>query len=79
MNVTVRYFAVLRDRAGVGEEKIVTHAATARALVDELRELRQLGLPSSLIRIAVNGDFVEDSTPLHEGAEIVLLPPVAGG
>lgn len=79
MNIKVRYFAVLRDRAGHGEEEIVTNALTARELVDELILHRHLGLPSPLIRIAINGVFAEDSTPLAEGDEVVLIPPVAGG
>ena len=79
MTVKVRYFAVLRDRAGRGEEEIVTECFTGRELVDELIELRQLGLPSPLIRIAINGAFADDATRLQEGDEVVLLPPVAGG
>ena len=79
MRVSVRYFAVLRDRAGRAEEEVTTESKTARELVDELIGLRQLGLPSPLIRIAVNGGFAEDATPLREGDEVVLLPPVAGG
>lgn len=79
MTLNVRYFAVLRDRAGRGKEEVVTNALTARALVDELILIRKLGLPSPLIRIAINGVFAEDSTPLAEGDEVVLLPPVAGG
>ncbi len=79
MKVTVRYFAILRDRAGCAEEVVSTQAQTARELVDELIVSRQLGLPSPLIRIAINGAFAEDSILIQEGDEVVLLPPVAGG
>jgi molybdopterin synthase catalytic subunit len=30
-------------------------------------------------RIAVNQEFAEDATPLQDGAEVALVPPVAGG
>ena len=79
MKIRVRYFAVLRDRVGCSEELIDTECTTARQLAEDLIIARQLGLPSSLIRLAVNGSFVEGHTPLSEGDELLLLPPVAGG
>lgn len=79
MTVRVRYFAVLRDRAGLAEETVETAASTARGLVDELIVSRSLGLPSPLIRVAINGAFVADDTQLNEGDDLVLIPPVAGG
>lgn len=79
MTVRVRYFAVLRDRAGVADETLETHASTARGLVDELIASRSLGLPSPLIRVAINGVLVADDAPLHDNDDVVLIPPVAGG
>ncbi len=79
MKVKVRFFAVLRDRAGCAESIVETQAGSARRFVDELIESKQLGLPSPLIRIAVNGAFVEDQHELHDGDLVVLIPPVAGG
>lgn len=77
--VTVRYFAVLRDRAGCAEDVVSTNATTVRQLVDELIKSRNLGLSSPLIRPALNGAFVEDDVEICDGDEIVLIPPVAGG
>ncbi|HRF59387.1 MAG TPA: MoaD/ThiS family protein [Fimbriimonadaceae bacterium] len=79
MTVHVRYFAVLRERAGRERESVEIEPMTARELVDRLIRERGLGLPSPLIRIAVGGAFVEDGSVLADGDEIVLLPPVAGG
>jgi molybdopterin converting factor small subunit len=79
MNVTVRYFAVLRDQAGCSQEDFFTNETKARDIVNELISVRNLGLQSSLIRIAVNGVFVDDHTLVTEGDELVLIPPVAGG
>ena len=79
MKVRVRYFAVLRDRAGVGEEVYETDATSAGALVNELILSRNLGLPATLIRPALNGHFVDDDATICDEDEVVLMPPVAGG
>ncbi len=79
IRVNVRYFAVLRDRAGVSDEVFETASSSVRALVDELIEARSLGLASPMIRAAVNGRFAADDEPLRGGDEVVLIPPVAGG
>lgn len=60
-------------------ESLDTECKTVRELVDDLVEKRHLGLPSPLIRAAINGGFVEDSTALSDGDEIDLIPPVSGG
>ncbi|MEI8280880.1 MAG: MoaD/ThiS family protein [Armatimonadota bacterium] len=79
MKVHIRYFAVLRDRSGVSGETIETRTQSVRELVDELIVSRGLGLPSSLIRIALNESFVEDQVLICDGDEITLIPPVSGG
>ncbi|MBS1718754.1 MAG: MoaD/ThiS family protein [Armatimonadetes bacterium] len=79
MKIKVRYFAVLRDRRGVGEELIETDVRTVRELVESLIRQHSLGLPPSLIRAAVNGSFANDGDKLSDGDEVVLLPPVSGG
>lgn len=75
--VNVRYFALFRERAGRDEERIETSAATVEALFAEMQP--RLGLPASMVRVAVNGEFVENDRPLAEGDEVVFVPPVAGG
>jgi len=77
--ITVRYFAVLRERRGTDSEVVQTSATTAAGLYAELRARHDLGLDSSLVRFAVDGDFVSDDHPLRDGAEVALIPPVAGG
>lgn len=79
MKVHIRYFAVLRDRSGISEETIEVKFRSVRELIDELIVSRSLGLPSSLIRIALNGSFVDDQTLVKDGDEITLIPPVSGG
>lgn len=77
--VCVRYFAVLRERRGLAEEQFETAVDTVGELIQELIAHHSLGLPPSLIRAAKGTDFVEADTPLNDGDELVLIPPVAGG
>jgi len=79
MRVLIRYFAVLRDRRGLGEESLEVEPMTVRTLANQLTVNHQLDLPPSLIRIAVNGEFVDDQRLLADGDTVVLIPPVAGG
>lgn len=79
MKVHVRYFAVLRDRRGLAEETLEFEGQTARQLADHLIGKHQFDLPSPLIRVAINGAFVNDDTALRDGDSVVLIPPVAGG
>jgi molybdopterin converting factor subunit 1 len=75
----VQYFAVLRERAGRSSESVSTSAATLAALYEELRDRRGLGLPQSLLRVAVNEEFSDWDRPLQDGDRVVFIPPVAGG
>jgi len=79
VRITVRYFAVLRDRRGLDSETLEAEAKTAGELASLIIKERSLGLPSALVRPAVNGVFVPDSHPLQDGDILALIPPVAGG
>jgi MoaE-MoaD fusion protein len=73
MQVTVRLFAGLRERAGWSSREIdaatVADVWTALELGDE---------PPGLL-YAVNRAYVERSQELAEGDEVALIPPVSGG
>lgn len=77
--VRVQYFAILREQAGRGSEALATAAATPAELYEELRGLRGLTLPRSLLRVAVNEEFCDWDRPLADGDHVVFIPPVAGG
>ncbi len=77
--VHVQYFAVLRERAGTSSESLRTDAVTPAELYEELRMKHDLGLPRSLLRVAVNEDFCDWEQPLQDGDRVVFVPPVAGG
>ncbi|MCC7463088.1 MAG: NTP transferase domain-containing protein [Gammaproteobacteria bacterium] len=75
----VRYFALLREQAGRGEESLESAAATPRELYAELQTRRGLKLAPEFLRVAVNDDFGSWSQPLAAGDTVAFLPPVAGG
>ncbi len=77
--VHVQYFALLREQRGLSREAVTTQAATAAELYEELRARHGLSLAPSQLRVAVNGEFAGWTTPLTEGAQLVFIPPVAGG
>lgn len=77
--VTIVYFAVLREQRGLSQEELHTKATTYGELYDELRTRYGLTLPRSLVRASANDAFCEMSDPVEEGANVVFIPPVAGG
>ena len=73
MRVTVRLFAGLRERAGWGERELEA------ASVDEIWPQLGLGEEPAGLLYAVNQEYAERSTPLAEGDEVAIIPPVSGG
>ena len=78
MQLHVRYFASLRDLAGRDAERI-EHAGDAVSLYERLAHRHGISMPRSRVRLAVNGAFVACTQTLHDGDEVVFLPPVSGG
>jgi molybdopterin synthase catalytic subunit len=76
MQVTVRLFAQLRERAGTGELSIeLPDGARVSDAIEELGSLAE-GLP---VVMAVNREYAEGDAPLAPGDELALIPPVSGG
>ena len=82
MRITVKLFAILRERAGGVPELALdvqsgsTVADAARALGDKFPDLTPF-LPR--IAFAVNQTYVKPDAPLTDGDELALIPPVSGG
>lgn len=81
MKIQVRYFAVFRERLGRDEEALelpdgADVAAAIAALAARHPAVAQL---SGKYQTAVNQSMVPKDTPLHDGDELALIPPVAGG
>ena len=78
MSVTVRYFASLRDAAGMAEESVPVPASLP-SLYEALQARHGFRFPRERLRVAMDGEFVAWSAPVADGAEIAFLPPVSGG
>ncbi|MEQ1821360.1 MAG: MoaD/ThiS family protein [Fimbriimonadaceae bacterium] len=79
MTVFVTYFAILREQRGLNREQIETRASTYRDFYGELQERHGFTLKVDLIKAADRGEFVDLDSTISEGADIVFIPPVAGG
>jgi molybdopterin synthase catalytic subunit len=76
VEVTVRLFAMLRERAGVREVTLdLPEGARVRDALDSLAGLAE-GLP---LVMAVNREYASEDQPLDPGDELALIPPVSGG
>lgn len=81
MRITVRFFALIRDRAGVPQTDLVLAPGTAVAGAVKIIGERFPELAPLLPRIgyAVNQAYVDRTTVLRDGDELALIPPVSGG
>lgn len=80
MAVTVLFFAAARDAAGAARELLDPAPATVGALRAALSARRpELARILPRCRLAVDQDFAGDGDPLPDGAEVAVVPPVAGG
>ena len=77
--ITLQYFAVLREQAGCSEEHLETAATTPAELYTEAQAKHGFTLPLSMLRVAVNEEFRDWSSPLEPNDRVVFIPPVAGG
>jgi molybdopterin-guanine dinucleotide biosynthesis protein A len=78
-HLNVQYYALLREQTGRREEALQSSARTPRELYAELAARYPFTLAPELLRVAVNAEFADWSTLLHEGDAVVFIPPVAGG
>jgi MoaE-MoaD fusion protein len=79
--VTVLYFAVARERAGLAREPLEVPEGVQVKDVLGLLVARHPALLPLLphLRVAVDQEFVPLDAPVPPGAELALIPPVAGG
>jgi molybdopterin synthase catalytic subunit/molybdopterin converting factor small subunit len=76
MVVTIRLFAMLRERAGASEIELdLPEGARVRDALDRLDALAG-GLP---LVMAINRDYADAESELQAGDELALIPPVSGG
>ena len=76
MNITVKYFASLRELQGKGEEKLELDREMSVAEIWD-----QVCSSSDTVNVlmAINMAYVKPDTMVKEGDEIAFFPPVTGG
>jgi MoaD family protein len=81
LKVRVLYFASARDIAAVSSEHVPLHEkASVGDLAGEMIRLHpSLKNLEGSVRYSVNYEVADRSTPLRDGDEVGVLPPVAGG
>ena len=79
--VTVKFFAQLRETAGI--ESVEVAATDLEQLYAVLEQLLgsdiSVQLRAENVRVAVNQSIVSVNTTLRAGDEVAFLPPVTGG
>lgn len=85
MTVTLRYFAWVRERAGLAEERVALPPGL-ETVADVIGWLQQRGpefasafAKPEVIRVALDMRHVKASAPIAGAREIAFFPPVTGG
>ncbi len=77
--VTVRYFALFRENAGIGEETLSLDVATTGDIFNATYDRHGSSEPVGHCKVAVNDEMADWDTVVNEGDTVLLFPPVAGG
>lgn len=77
--VRIEYFALLKEERGASCDQLKTVADTARELYAELKARHGFSLSFEHLSVAINDEFAQWTSPIHEGDKVVFIPPVAGG
>jgi molybdopterin synthase sulfur carrier subunit len=77
MNVTVKFFASLREQLGKSEVNL--HFPKSLTVAEVWNQINpHESLPAHMLT-AVNKEYVDSSTLVQEGDEVAFFPPVTGG
>ena len=85
MRLKLLFFAALREQLGIAGETIdlpegVSTVAGLRSHLMQRGEAWQRALaPNRALRVAVNQDLAQATTPVRSGDEVAFFPPVTGG
>lgn len=77
--ITVRYFAMFRDNAGVSEETLSLDAATTADVFEATRARHGSSEPTGHCKVAINDVMADWDSAVSDGDIVLLFPPVAGG
>lgn len=77
--VTVRYFAMFREAAGVAQETLDLEVDTAADVFVATRDRHGSAEPTGHCKVAINDVMSSWDSPVSDGDTVLLFPPVAGG
>ena len=76
MNITVKYFASLREQQGKREEQLVLDKAMPIA---EIWHNVSGSNEAENVLMAINMEYVKPDAIVKDGDEVAFFPPVTGG
>ncbi|MCI4667270.1 MAG: MoaD/ThiS family protein [Bacteroidia bacterium] len=80
MKINILAFGIARDILG---ESVLEFEWNGEPRVGKLKEELQRKFPKftdlASLKIAVNEAYAKDELEIHEGDEVVIIPPVSGG
>ncbi|MDJ1184096.1 MoaD/ThiS family protein [Roseofilum casamattae] len=81
IHITVKLFAIYQETYGVSELhwEFPANTPVSHVLQRAIAEYPKLEKWQSITRFGINLQFVDGETPMHNGDEVVLIPPVSGG
>jgi molybdopterin converting factor subunit 1 len=81
MKIKVKFFAILRERAGTAEiTKDISDGSTITDLWQALQQdFPRLNVTGIRLLYAVNQNYVSPDFELSDRDEVVFIPPVSGG
>ena len=77
--ITVRYFAMFREHAGLDEETLTLDATSTADVFVATRDRHGSDEPSGHCKVAINDVMADWDSPVVDGDTVLLFPPVAGG
>lgn len=77
--LTVRYFAMFREAAGIDQETLELDANTAADVFAATRARHGSAEPAGHCKVAINDVMATWESPVADGDTVLLFPPVAGG
>ncbi|MEM7431169.1 MAG: MoaD/ThiS family protein [Pseudomonadota bacterium] len=77
--ITVRYFALFRETAGIDQETRNLDAVTAADVFAATADRHGSSEPRGHCKVAINDVMADWDTAVEDGDTVLLFPPVAGG
>lgn len=77
--ITIRYFAMFREHAGVSEETLSLDVTTAAEVFAATRDRHGSTEPEGHCKVAINDVMASWESAVSDGDTVLLFPPVAGG